>query len=74
MEEGKNNGGLKTSGKANSPRSIGNSDANIPVEKLFPRPNTSSSSSAREPTRVEYRMRNFHHISSANAATWEGRK
>ena len=36
------------------------------VGKLFLRPNTSSS--AREPTRAEYRMRNFHHISSANAA------
>lgn len=72
MEGGKNNGGLKTSGKANSPRTIGNSDANIPVEKLFSRPNTSSFS-AREPTRVEYRMRNFHHISSANAAAWGGK-
>lgn len=72
MEGGKNNGGLKTFGKANSPRTIGNSDANIPVEKLFSRPNTSSSS-AREPTRVEYRMRNFHHISSANAAAWGGK-
>lgn len=72
MEGGKNNGGLKTSGKANSPRTIGNSDANIPVEKLFSRPNTSSSS-AREPTRVEYRMRNFHHISSANAAASGGK-